>query len=110
MPGQIGNKGGGRKSAYQERQNATWAFDVWNDPTVYAELKKRIDSGVFAAKDIYLFKLMSGSEALMKDLGSKIMADLHDHALELKEYVITRGITEADSKSIQSTPNAAEDN
>lgn len=107
--GVKGNKGGGRKSSYQEKKDAEWAFDSWKKPTDLEALKTKIKSGHFSARDIYLFKLLTGSEAIMKDLGGKVMADLHDHAMELKEYVITRGIDETSDKPVHTSQDATAD-
>ena len=105
--GNPGNKGGGRKSCYDEYKSAEWAHDVWNNDQVLEILEKKIASGKFSLKDRYLLKAMKGSEKILTDLSGKMLADLHEHYQNIYEYTFTVG--EEENQPVQPTPDAASD-
>lgn len=104
MPGQIGNPGGGRKSAYQEKVRAEFLSELWDDEQAIEKLKAQIQSGTYAAKHIFALKVLSGNEPLLKELVRKLFPDLHDltsKGNELKGlvYLPQRNGLEADGKT-----------
>lgn len=74
--GNPGNKGGGRKSAYQEFLDAQWHNAKWMKTTDFAKLEKRINSGKFSVRDMYLYKAMKGNDRLLARFGDKILPDI----------------------------------
>jgi hypothetical protein len=59
--GVKGNKGGGRKSAYQELADATEAFKLFFDNQDQEEIERRITSGKFSLADRFKLNAMEGS-------------------------------------------------
>jgi len=76
--GQMGNKGGGRPSAYKEKSRAEFAAKLWEDEQVIDILKAKVQSGVYSAKDIFSLKVLTGNEPLMKELVKKLFPDMID--------------------------------
>ena len=72
-----GNKGGGRKSAYEEFLDAQWHKGVWDNPTALEELGKKIASGVYSVRDIFLYKALAGkSDRVLGIFANKILPDI----------------------------------
>lgn len=74
--GQSGNRGGGRHSAYQERQDAEWHSSVWGMDQDISVLENKIKSGVYCARDIAALKILQGDRQLISKLMDKILPDL----------------------------------
>lgn len=70
-----GNKGGGRKSAYQERADADLLWNVFNNPVNKAELAKRIATGTCTIRDVWVLKALSGNERLIDTIVKKLFPD-----------------------------------
>jgi hypothetical protein len=75
MAGKIGNKGGRRKSAYQEKADATRLFDAYFGENNLAEISKRIESGKFSIWDRVLYLALGGNERMLSVLTSKAFPD-----------------------------------
>lgn len=71
----LGNKGGGRKSAYQELSNAQFLWEFFHTPINRAELAKRIATGECTPKEIWMLKIVSGNERLISDMFKKLFPD-----------------------------------
>ncbi len=78
MAGVPGNKGGGRKSAYQERQDAEWLASVWTGDCDRAELAAKIASKKHSVRDVYLFKALMGNDRILESIADKILPDKVD--------------------------------
>lgn len=76
--GNPGNKGGSRKSAYEERKDADWLYNVWHNIQNLQKLTMKIQSGMFSVKDMVLFKAMSGNDAILNNLANKALPDKLD--------------------------------
>lgn len=75
--GNPGNKGGGRKSAYQEFLDAQWHNEKWVKKTDLEKLSARIKSGKYSVRDVYLYKAMTGkSDRILASFGDKILPDI----------------------------------
>ncbi len=53
LKGNPGNKGGGRKSAYQELQDAKRLWAIWTTPGIMKEIEQRIASGNESLEDMF---------------------------------------------------------
>lgn len=95
--GVLGNKGGGRKSAYQERQDAEWLASVWTGTVDRAELAKRIASKVHSVRDVYLFKALMGNDRILESIANKILPD----KVDLKAFFQDESPDDIDAKVLQ---------
>ena len=69
------NRGGGRKSAYEELQDAEWLERVWNMPQNYDALKERIEvTKQYSARDAFLYRALNGSDAVLRSMADKLLA------------------------------------
>lgn len=73
--GNPGNKGGGRKSAFQERQEADRLHGVMFEPQDFAALSKRIHTGKYSVFDMAVFKALEGNETMLKTMFNKAFPD-----------------------------------
>ena len=71
----LGNKGGGRKSAYQERASAQALIDIWEGKYSEQELKEIIKSGKYGAMHIFAAKAMSGDVKVLNKIADKLYAN-----------------------------------
>lgn len=67
-----GNRGGGRKSAYEERLNANYCWDLWEGRVRKAKIQKRIYLGKHGAKDLFALKILEGDEKMLGKLFDKL--------------------------------------
>lgn len=67
-----GNRGGGRKSAFQERQEADLLYKLWTEPINVPRLKRKIMSGKYTALDMYVYKIMTGNDRLLVVMFNKL--------------------------------------
>ena len=77
----MGNRGGGRKSAYQEGKDAAWLKKAWGKNFDVTELRKKIDSGVYSVRDVFLLNALEGESAMLKIMADKMLPNRE----ELKE-------------------------
>jgi hypothetical protein len=81
MPGAIGNqnavgnKGGGRKSAYQENADATLLREMFLNPMSRDEIQAKLKSGKYSLKDLFVSKGYSGNERVLLALFHKYFPD-----------------------------------
>ena len=71
----VGNKGGGRKSAYQELADATEAYKIFFDEHDQAKLEKKISSGKFSIRDRFLLTAMEGDTSVINKAYHKAVPD-----------------------------------
>lgn len=71
-----GNKGGGRKSAYQELADATEAFRIFFDEQDQEELERKIQSGKFSLADRLKLTGMEGDTAILLGTLKKAVPDV----------------------------------
>ena len=73
--GTIGNKGGGRKSAYQEKADAETLHKMFFDVLDKQEVKKMISDGKYSLKDVFISKGFTGNEKILIELFKKVFPD-----------------------------------
>ncbi|HYC79960.1 MAG TPA: hypothetical protein VEC17_02950 [Candidatus Binatia bacterium] len=71
----LGNTGGGRKSAYQERADAETLHRMFFAEHDYNELKSIVKSGKFSVKDQFLLKALEGDSKAMAAIFKKLFPD-----------------------------------
>lgn len=71
----LGNKGGGRKSAYQELADATEAYRIFFHEHSQEELEEKIRSGTFSIKDRFLLTAMEGDTNVITKAYHKAVPD-----------------------------------
>lgn len=72
----LGNRGGGRKSAYEEARDAEWLKQVWNQDTDVLALQKKIETGRHSLRDQFLAMALAGDVRALKIVADKILPDL----------------------------------
>jgi len=72
----IGNKGGGRPSAYEEMANALNAHQIFFDEQSQEELEAKIASGRFSIKDRFLLNAMEGDSGTVLKAYQKAVPDM----------------------------------
>lgn len=85
--GMKGNKGGGRKSAYQELADATEAHKMFFEEQDQAELETKIQSGKFSLADRAKLNGMEGDTVILSNVMRKALPDVAkiDHTTLGKE-------------------------
>lgn len=74
----MGNKGGARKSAYAERQDAIWHEEKWKLETDVPVLQAKLRTGKYSVRDVFLAKALQGNEKILGIFANKLLADRHD--------------------------------
>lgn len=88
MPGQIGNKGGGRKPLEVELENKTWHLDKWEGDTMVAILEKKIASKKYSVRDMFLLMALQGDKTILTKYVDKILPNLIAGTGEGGEFTI----------------------
>ena len=84
-----GNKGGGRKSAYEEVSDATWLCSVWNTEQDYSALKEKVETTKsYSVKDMMLWRALNGDTQLLKAMADKMLPDKQDARSETHQNTI----------------------
>src|SRR5271168_5351298 len=71
----LGNKGGGRKSAYQENADATLLREMFLNPMSRDEVQAKLKSGKYSLKDLFVSKGYAGNERVLLALFHKYFPD-----------------------------------
>jgi len=71
MPGQVGNKGGGRQSAYAEKVNAKELVKALFNQTDRYALEEKISSGVYSIWDKATLLGLEGDTKIIKSMVDK---------------------------------------
>ena len=71
----VGNKGGGRKSAYQENADATLLREMFLNPMSREEIQAKLKSGKYSLKDLFVSKGYAGNERVLLALFHKYFPD-----------------------------------
>lgn len=70
----LGNRGGGRKSAYDEIKEAEWLAEAWNCDQDVETLRKKIEEEkIHSVKDILLWKALNGNVSALKRFADAIL-------------------------------------
>lgn len=73
-----GNKGGGRKSAYEEIRQARDTESLFFNELNQDELEAKIRTGKFSIRDRYLLTAMEGDTKILESLSKKVLPDKID--------------------------------
>ncbi len=68
----VGNRGGGRKTAIQERRDVEFFRAIWNGEFSEAKLKRIIKSGKYGSKHVFAAKCMAGNARALNKLVDKL--------------------------------------
>jgi hypothetical protein len=71
----VGNKGGGRKSAYQENADAKLLREMFLNPMSRDEVQSKLKSGKYSLKDLFVSKGYAGNERVLLALFHKYFPD-----------------------------------
>jgi len=71
----LGNKGGGRKSAFQEKADANTLHSMFFDIINKEDLKKYIKEGNTSLMDIFIAKGIGGDTKILIEIFKKIFPD-----------------------------------
>ncbi len=71
----VGNKGGGRKSAYQEGADAAMLREMFLAPMSRDEVQAKLKSGKYSLKDLFVSKGYAGNERVLLALFNKNFPD-----------------------------------
>jgi hypothetical protein len=71
----VGNKGGGRKSAYQENADASMLREMFLNPMSRDEVQAKMKSGKYSLKDLFVSKGYAGNERVLLALFHKYFPD-----------------------------------
>lgn len=71
----VGNKGGGRKSAYQENADAALLREMFLNPMSREEIQAKLKSGKYSLKDLFVSKGYAGNERVLLALFHKYFPD-----------------------------------
>jgi hypothetical protein len=69
----VGNRGGGRKTAREEKADAEWFWRAWNEPTDIRLLEKKVRSGWCSGRDVFLLQALLGNIKFLKKIFDKIV-------------------------------------
>ena len=69
----LGNRGGGRKSAYEEIRDSEWLKQVWSQDTDVLAVQKKIETGKHSLRDQFLAKALAGDVRALKIIADKIL-------------------------------------
>jgi hypothetical protein len=71
----VGNRGGGRKSAYQEGSDAALLREMFLTPMSRDEVQAKLKSGKYSLKDLFVSKGYAGNERVLLALFNKNFPD-----------------------------------
>lgn len=73
--GNPGNKGGGRKSAYQERADAETLHRMYFDTAPQEEIEEKIRQGKASLKDRHILVGLEGDARVLNTIFNKVFPD-----------------------------------
>ena len=68
----VGNRGGGRKSAYQEHADVKSLREMFFSEFSREEIETKFKSGKYSLKDVLVFKAFTGSEKALLAIFNKL--------------------------------------
>jgi hypothetical protein len=105
----IGNRGGGRKSAYQEGSDAALLREMFLTPMSRDEVQAKLKSGKYSLKDLFVSKGYAGNERVLLALFNKNFPD-DLLAMESKKADADENVLSADAvKSVDDVMKLIED-
>ena len=109
----VGNKGGGRKSAYQELSNAQLLHEMFYGELDGKKLKKMLKAGKYSLHDKFIEKALNGNERILAEVFRKLFPEKYEHEFKRPiNITVTRGdgTTLAGSVPEAGLPMAQKDN
>ncbi len=91
--GKVGHSG--RKSMYEERQDALWHEYVWKQEQDIEALDLKIKSGRYSGRDVAALMLLKGNERLIAKFMDKMVPTKIDVTTKGKPIPILGGIATA---------------
>ena len=91
----VGNRGGARKSAYQEHADAVMLEQMFLQEMSKEEVQKKLASGKYSLKEVFVSKAFAGNERMLIALFSKLFPDQSNLILSMVKPLPT---DKADSK------------
>lgn len=87
----LGNKGGGRKSAYQERADAIMLEKMFLEEMSKEEVQQKLASGKYSLKEVFVSKAFAGNERMLLAMFNKLFPDLTktEHSGEVSAKIIS---------------------
>ena len=73
--GNPGNRGGGRKSAYQEKADAQFLLDFFFKKHTKVELKEMLEKGHYSVSEVMLTKAYAGDMKAILAVFNKLFPD-----------------------------------
>lgn len=96
----LGNKGGGRWSAYKELGAAKFLADVYFKPHSQEEIEALIRSGTFSLADRHILNAMEGDQKAIEAFTKKLFPDVQEvSGLEGRAIDLNVGIKSAINKT-----------
>ena len=103
----VGNKGGGRKSAYQENADAAMLREMFTVPMSREEVQAKLKSGKYSLKDLFVSKGYAGNERVLLALFHKYFPD--DLLANRQTIESEEGMTHDAVKNVDDVMNLIED-
>lgn len=82
-----GNKGGGRKSAYQEMADATFLWNAFIEKHTKEEVMEML-KGKYSIKDVWIAKAYGGNEKFIQQIVNKLFADKQNVSFDVDKESI----------------------
>lgn len=88
----VGNKGGGRKSAYQETADAQLLWDMFNGKLSQKKIEKLMSKGRYSLKDKFVGMAFKGNERILVEIFKKLFPDKVENDFKRPIHIsVTRG-------------------
>jgi hypothetical protein len=83
----LGNKGGGRKSAYQELVDAEYWFKMWFKEVDVKELQRKVKKGKVSPEQRFILAMVEGRETTLITMFRRLFPEkfVLDNSSGLKE-------------------------
>lgn len=78
--GKPGNRGGGRKSAYQEKADAELLAKMFFEKLDKEEVRAMLATGKYSLKDVFLSKGFTGNDRVLLAIFNKLFPDKLIHS------------------------------
>lgn len=102
----VGNRGGGRKSAYQELADAQDLHDLWLKVHDRKALQKKINKGKYSVKEVFAAKALGGDMSAINKLLDKIfpnwsIIDQHNYNINENDPLDTEALEPRPKKKVK---------
>lgn len=82
-----GNRGGGRKSAFQEYADAQFLHQIWNGEITLQEVETLLESKQHGARHMFAYKCLIGNDRMLASLTDKLFPkqNVQSYDMQLRE-------------------------